>query len=911
MAKKVTKQNSFFETWKIGTNIKSYLEKVPLFWLKNNEFLEKINNNDEVILEVDKDYTFNFRGFSSENKKANDIFSGMSESSTNQRLNCFIGLGILKEIEQYSVYKINNDLFNGVNDSDDFYLRLLGISIERIHALINKSQGDIEAAFKIQENDNNEERYTKETLKPLLLCLIKTIKNNEIKLKIKREGTLSYWDLKEFSNIIKNNKDIKEEINTLWEKVDKKFQLKTFLNVVSCSYDVITEDKDEEFTNDADEKNWREDNTTEFCLLNQYFSKLLKKPFEIPVFQRSYAWDENLVSKLLDDLFIVSFDYKYLNNRRERKHLSTIVFNEKRDSCQILDGQQRTITLLLILFAIYKLMIQNCNRVPRFLCELFKNNNILNSFKNYQLSESYRYLNELLSLKSLEQYKSIQKKSTNESFHIFKIFEFIVNTIEIRRLDYYSSKNDFYKEFYVGIMERTFITLSRISMENSLDYFLRVNTTAKPLSLLDIWLVQCYEIFDYRESEEQKNKHKNEMKECFSNGAKGKNEINSEDVKNYFYFLAFLHDYELKNLDNSVVISLFTKVKEDYDDNEIELKIGFERKEKKFFNYLLKTINIYMFISLFKIDINGFTDKKLKDFLDKIVYKNLATINTFVDLWKPSLKTVFHSTVFSLLNKFGVIKCLVDDYFYENEVEYEKLERWLFKLELFNSIWTISSFSGQSIREKMNNVALLIYDNQIKNESQFFNILFSETNIEKPNFDDFINKLTKDKFYKYKSLPALGEKELREESKSFQNLYKNIEYKISTLAYNDEMATTILKKIKSEDFEGDHVVALKDESLLKESQNIKLSIGNFGLLGKKSNRKGSKNTKEKLQEILAQSIHNVFYENRIINLNDKSFSIDPITNNDIKETDQFLIDKINKREQQIVDIVKEIYKYED
>ena len=72
--------------------------------------------------------------------------------------------------------------------------------------------------------------------------------------------------------------------------------------------------------------------------LKDVFSLKLK----IPDYQRIYCWPQKNVEQLLDDIFIP---------RNHKYHLGTLILQKKGDEYDIIDGQQRTVTLALILRA--------------------------------------------------------------------------------------------------------------------------------------------------------------------------------------------------------------------------------------------------------------------------------------------------------------------------------------------------------------------------------------------------------------------------------------------------------------------------------------------------------------------------------------------------------------------------------
>lgn len=81
-----------------------------------------------------------------------------------------------------------------------------------------------------------------------------------------------------------------------------------------------------------------------------------KANFFIPDYQRPYAWGEVECQTLWDDFFEFAFperDYSKFN-RDEEYYLGPIVFFPSTDKLEVIDGQQRLTTLMLLLRAFYK-----------------------------------------------------------------------------------------------------------------------------------------------------------------------------------------------------------------------------------------------------------------------------------------------------------------------------------------------------------------------------------------------------------------------------------------------------------------------------------------------------------------------------------------------------------------------------
>lgn len=90
--------------------------------------------------------------------------------------------------------------------------------------------------------------------------------------------------------------------------------------------------------------------------INQLFSGNEKSVYEIPIYQRNYAWEKDEISALIQDIYDA-----YTKPSKQPYYIGTLVSYHKGDQVyEIIDGQQRLTTLSLILAA---LEIQPNNRL--------------------------------------------------------------------------------------------------------------------------------------------------------------------------------------------------------------------------------------------------------------------------------------------------------------------------------------------------------------------------------------------------------------------------------------------------------------------------------------------------------------------------------------------------------------------
>ena len=82
-----------------------------------------------------------------------------------------------------------------------------------------------------------------------------------------------------------------------------------------------------------------------------------KSDFLIPDYQRPYAWDDVEYQTLWDDIFSFAFpdnDYTLFDSENDEYFLGPIVtFKNEDNKLEIIDGQQRLTTLMLLLRAFY------------------------------------------------------------------------------------------------------------------------------------------------------------------------------------------------------------------------------------------------------------------------------------------------------------------------------------------------------------------------------------------------------------------------------------------------------------------------------------------------------------------------------------------------------------------------------
>ncbi|WEK83313.1 MAG: DUF262 domain-containing protein [Mycoplasma sp.] len=925
------KECKIFGPEKIKEDISSYLDWTCIYWLKNEMFLNAINKEEDVFICIsEKENTLEFKNFK-KNKSAINI-KDINLKTIKEILSLLELLNIIEKSK--NDYKINHKFFinNSKRDKNSWYKNLLEKILSRIDSIINLDDRNDFLSFTSRKNKKNHN-----VLYSFLLGLLNLFKKEELKEKFVNNDNYEYiskWTINNFNGFLYNEN--KEKLNYYWKEINKNLSF-NFICYVLDNWKAKEKLLKNNVCYKQENKNDKEVNEvksvdfgySKLMPLKDYFITIMKHEYFIPYFQRSYEWTEELVLNLLNDLLDGVRNNKDQANSSEEsnKYLSNFLFCSCNDEnkIEIVDGQQRTITLILILFALYVSMLsrnvfdRTDNNEDKEICkilkEMFYDQKITKYFEKNTTVPSYNFLNEIFLLKDKQTFLN-NIKSKKEGSFIFKLFELILISIENKRLDKNWDFSKFYFSACKAILEKTFITYSSIHSK-TLKNFIDLNTKSKPLNLVDIWLSYYYD-------ENCKNsKNLSKQKEFGLKMRKYFLEVDSKDekkpkinIENYFYFLSFLHNFKSDGtIKMSEIEELFKKIKNDYVQDNLKIKI--DKQKITFSKYLLKTVLIFVYINslkLLKDELNDVKNESI-NYLETIIYKNLWTITTFSKVNKLPPCT-FHSVIFTILNKFNVINHLVDasqSYSTKNEEKkYNALNSWLFKLELFYVIIKVFNRSDASIRKGIDDVANGIIKGDINDPNDFFDSLFQKTHIDKNihNYEDFKEKL-RDRIKEYKNV-GKDKKKWR----NFQNLYKNIIYRICTYFYStdDELELDILSKIKEpKKIEFDHIVALNDEKYLSIKNNYfnyKNSIGNIAPIRKKDNRAFKNNTDKKIENLNSKkrNINNFFLHEKKLSINDKEFKLEKITIENNTDDDK-LAKIIEGRENTIIDILETIYKY--
>lgn len=137
-------------------------------------------------------------------------------------------------------------------------------------------------------------------------------------------------------------------------------------------------------------------------------NKLLEVKLIIPIYQRPYKWTEKNIIQLLEDIF----EYIIVKNKDYR--IGNIILHSENETNNVVDGQQRLITISLIL----KILENNFNGLllnEKFKHTISKNNIVYN----------YRIINQWITTK----FGNDESKKTNFKKKILNKCEFVLFTV--------------------------------------------------------------------------------------------------------------------------------------------------------------------------------------------------------------------------------------------------------------------------------------------------------------------------------------------------------------------------------------------------------------------------------------------------------------------------------------------------
>ena len=260
-----------------------------------------------------------------------------------------------------------------------------------------------------------------------------------------------------------------------------------------------------------------------------------KEKFLIPEYQRPYAWTDDQVLTLFEDLV------EYTNNQNESSYfLGCIVsFSNENKEQEIIDGQQRITTLFLLLRAIHRKLqkMSDSKEKDNFIRQIEPA-----IWKIDELTSVADYSSVLIESKVLEvEYNQILENilKTGEVEDKSKDRYSLNYKLLIKLLDEYANNEplNFYR-FTNNVLNKTIILpIKADTQETALTIFSTLNDRGLPLSDADIFKAKIYN----KLNEENKAKFVEEWKNLTL-----RSETAAESIQKLFYYYMFY----LRAMDN-------------------------------------------------------------------------------------------------------------------------------------------------------------------------------------------------------------------------------------------------------------------------------------------------------------------------------------------------------------------------
>ncbi|OOC33556.1 DUF262 domain-containing protein [Helicobacter pylori] len=293
-----------------------------------------------------------------------------------------------------------------------------------------------------------------------------------------------------------------------------------------------------------------------------YLKDTLKKGLyhQIPIYQRPYQWTEENCEKLLDDLF-----FNYENDRESDYFCGSLVLvksdpNSKTETYDIVDGQQRLSTFILLAKVLATLYDKDLNPTSRELLE--KSLGDIDGEKRERLHFNAMGLNAKDDfVYALEHFNDSQaSKNKNNKNNYLK------NAICLK--DYLMKKeikdiNDFIKWLYFKVV---FIKTTCPNVSMALRIFSVLNARGLPLHAIDVFKVELLKkLANKKDQEEFVSRWSALHQKCSGNESKfpkrkeNKREKNAAEIL-FSWYLAYLNLVTSKEKTDKRLVTWFNKL---------------------------------------------------------------------------------------------------------------------------------------------------------------------------------------------------------------------------------------------------------------------------------------------------------------------------------------------------------------
>lgn len=386
-----------------------------------------------------------------------------------------------------------------------------------------------------------------------------------------------------------------------------------------------------------------------------------KRLFEVPPYQRNYAWEKNQCEQLLKDILVAS-------QRKKSHFMGTILYvnyesNSVLDRCLVIDGQQRLTTMLVLLKILLDIAIEeNNDSIKDEITDLLYNRHCPEQYK-IKLKPIKKDESQLVNIFS-NNFDDIDKTS-----NIYKNYRTLLVTIKNALNSGIQLSN-----IFEGIK---FLTIVEIPLKQGEDdaqaIFESINSTGKSLTMSD--KLRNYLLMNPKTIEEQHELHKNSWLPL-------EETLSEEMLEKYFY--DYLVMKQSKTLKESELYDEYKKYIEEnnyskkealeelvYYSRFYELLLGKSKKFNSDLNSLCATFGDFRHNTIysFLLKICEDYDKKIIDLNDLTrifkLFSNYALRRQVMNIPSSSLRR-FYSNLYYKIFKNPENK----DNYYETIVTY-------------------------------------------------------------------------------------------------------------------------------------------------------------------------------------------------------------------------------------------------
>ncbi len=855
-----------------------------------------------------------FEKFISSFKKANKAIDKKLNSICFNLLLSFDGLYLNSKYKEILVKNSgkNDDVIKGAIESFGSFWKPIMEDIKgdkERNILISKIENYLQKTIEILEKGeiNNSQN----------LVVDSKIKNNESKfintedLEIKDEKlnknnseVLDMKDEFEFVDVKDENEQVNED--------DEPIKSKTSIDKILINEIMKAEIKNDYIKNDNNINLVREKSknvSSETITVQEYLQKFHEYKIYLPFFQRNYTWDPGLIANFFDLIF------KEFDTNENFLFLNTIIFAEKKasDGFWIVDGQQRTVSILLILISILKMASHFGENIFLEMSSIYQT--ISKILENFSKNNS-QYIPLLNYFKNNE-----KMDNTIFSRNIHKIIE---KLCEIK-----TNKNsvDWINDFTNFILNKILLTLIRISEikdEQFAKLFISINVQSKPIHVVDLITSRVNE-----ESQQEQIPYVKLIQQYFGGEKENKKKLGAF-LQNQQYFIE--DEFNTQNTENNL-FSLYQQL-----DNLLNKWTNNKALTKETLEEFVKKILVFEYAYVGHINVlsskKDITDndgiKVLIQKFKEIIHRNeLAFINLQINtISKKGANNPYSLIIQSAIKEFEIFDGNLD--LTEKKENLELFSSVLFQIEKSKIIY-YSNFRGQSLRKGIYTMLLQQKNNPgfLKNDKELYHKLVESLTNEsdKVNINDFRNYIendgNNDRNFKKNvilrvriSLRNNGEihpkykKHFETEFTSqLTNLYNNTDDPISVDHFFPQKP--------SKDYNIGFLIN-NDKSYEEKYNKIVQKIGNLILLHKDTNsRKQNKNSEpicQNIQDVLIQGVTDIKGNYILESLCNKGlyYEIAPADKNHkklekYKEDFEKIEQLINNRTKQIFEIYFEIF----